>query len=66
MIRYSLFIFAVLGSAATAIAAITPQTAEPQFDARNVTVIEKNQAFPQFGPLIFEDCQTEDCSDAAG
>ncbi len=64
MIRYSLFILAVLGSAATAIAAIAPGNTVVQYDASHVTVIEKNQAFPQFGPLVVEDCAAEDCSDA--
>ena len=29
----------------------------------NVTVIEKNQAWPLVGPLVVEACETEDCSD---
>lgn len=65
MIRYTMFILAVLGSAATAIAAITPSETDGDMRAGNITVIEKNQAFPQLGPLIFEDCLTEDCSDVA-
>ena len=65
MIRYSLFILAVLGSAATAIASIAPGAIAVQYDASHVTVIEKNQAFPQFGPLVYEDCATEDCSGAS-
>ena len=63
MIRHSLFILAVLGSAATAIAAIAPGAPTAQFDANHMTVIAKNQAFPQFGPLVVEDCGAEDCSD---
>ncbi|MFN0192538.1 MAG: hypothetical protein ACKVP5_11285 [Aestuariivirga sp.] len=62
MLRYSLFIAAVLGSAATAIAAIAPVTDEIT-SAKNVTIIEKNQAFPVFGPIIVEQCATEDCSE---
>ena len=65
MVRYSMFILAVLGSAATAIAAITPSATDDGFRAGNITVVEKNQAFPQLGPLITEDCMTEDCSDVA-
>ena len=30
----------------------------------NVTVIEKNQAFPVLGPIIVQACQIEDCSEA--
>jgi hypothetical protein len=26
-------------------------------------VIEKNQAFPVFGPIVVEDCAAEDCSE---
>jgi hypothetical protein len=29
----------------------------------NVTVIEKNQAFPVYGPLVVEQCAVENCSD---
>jgi hypothetical protein len=62
MLRYALFALAILGSAATAIAAIAPVTDEFT-SARNVTVIEKNQAFPVFGPIIVEQCVNEDCSE---
>ncbi len=62
MTRYTLFVLTVLGSAATAIAAIAPQHASFHVGKSNVTVIEKNQAFPLVGPLIVEDCATEDCS----
>lgn len=65
MTRYTLFVLAVLGSAATAIAAIAPASNGFDGNDRNVTVIEKNQAFPQFGPLIVEDCVNEDCSEDA-
>lgn len=33
------------------------------FMGANVTVIEKNQAFPVIGPLVVVPCQTEDCSE---
>jgi len=59
MVRYTLFLLVVLGSAATAIAAAS-QVAEPD---RNVTVIQKNQAFPALGPQVFTECKTEDCSE---
>ena len=61
MLRYSLFLLAVLATAATAIAAISPQDLAGG-QVKNVTVIEKNQAFPLIGPLIVEDCTTEDCA----
>lgn len=62
MARYSLFVLIVLASGATAIAAIAP-AGHPVHRSGNVTVIEKNQAFPLAGPLIVEACATEDCSD---
>jgi hypothetical protein len=30
----------------------------------NVTVVEKNQAFPVLGLIVVVPCQTEDCSEA--
>lgn len=62
MTRYTLFVLTVLASAATAIAAIAPQ--HGNFDGGNVnlTIVEKNQAFPLVGPLVVEDCVTDDCS----
>lgn len=65
MARYSLFVLVVIGTAATAIAAITPDRSIP-LTGRNVTVIEKNQAFPVVGPVIFVPCASEDCSDFKG
>ena len=64
MIRYSTFVLAILGSTAiAAIAALAP--AEAVVANRNITVIEKNQAFPQVGPLVVETCDVEDCSTPA-
>lgn len=63
MIRYTLFVLTVLGSAVTAIAAIAPNRDMPQANAKNVTVIEMNQAFPVYGPLVVVPCAVEDCSD---
>jgi hypothetical protein len=67
MTRYTLFVLIVLGSAASAIAAIAPQH-QTGFDveARNVTVMHKNQAFPLVGPLVVEECLNEDCSLTTG
>ena len=62
MIRYTLFVLTVLGSAATAIAAIAPSHEMIPANG-NFTVIEKNQAFPVYGPIVVEQCAVEDCSD---
>ncbi len=63
MIRYMLFVVTVLGTAASAIAAISPaQRTAFESHVQNVTVIEKNQAFPLVGPLIVEECANDDCS----
>lgn len=62
MIRYSLFVFAVIGSAATAVAAIAPNAAT-QTNPKNMTVIEKNQTWFVINELTVQDCASEDCSD---
>jgi hypothetical protein len=61
MVRYTLFVLAVIGSAATAVASINP--AATVTNAKNVTVIEKNQFWPLEGDLVVEECAVEDCSD---
>jgi hypothetical protein len=64
MTRYTLFLLIVAGSTASAIAAVAPaqrNAIEPA--AKNITVIEKNQAFPTVGPMIVDQCGVEDCSD---
>ena len=61
MIRYTLFVLAVVGSAATAIASIAP--AEQVGNPNTITVIAKNQAFPVLGTIEVDECQVEDCSD---
>ena len=61
MVRNSLLILIILGSAATAIAAITPR--DGATPPKNITVIAKNEAFPVLGELQFDECQVEDCSD---
>ena len=61
--RYTIFVMTVLGTAATAIAAIAPTNTDIDVDPRHTTVIEKNQAFPLVGPLIVEECVTDDCMD---
>ena len=61
MIRYTLFVLTTLATAASAISAIAPVHKDIDLMARNVTVIEKNQAFPAYGHIVVEDCATEDC-----
>jgi hypothetical protein len=63
MIRYTLFVIAVLGTAASAIAAVQPTVLEVASNPANVTVIEKNSPFPVMGPIVVQECQVEDCSD---
>jgi len=64
MIRYSFFVLTIIGTAATAIAAIAPKYMPVPKNGANVTVITKNQAFPIYGPIVVEKCAVEDCSDA--
>ena len=63
MIRYTLFVLTILATAASAIAAMAPAHEDIDLSASNVTVIEKNQAFPVFGPIVIEGCAVEDCSE---
>ena len=63
MKRYSALLLIALFSAASAWAAVSPteRTAiEPA--ASNMTVVEKNQAFPLVGPFIVEECLNDDCT----
>lgn len=68
MKRYTLFLIAIAGSAATALAAIAPQPTgfDREPETRNVTIIEKNQAFPLIGPFVVEECLVDDCSVTRG
>ena len=63
MFRQLLIASAFAATAATAYAAVAPDFDTTPLPDRNVTVIEKNQAFPVLGPIVVEDCATEDCSD---
>lgn len=63
MIRYSLLFLAVIATAAAARSAIPPGPEVAPATQSNVTVIEKNDPFPVFGPLVVEQCLKEDCSD---
>ncbi len=62
MIRYTLFVLAVAGSAATAWASMVPAS-HRDAPARNVTVIEKNQFWAVVDKITVEKCNLEDCSD---
>ncbi len=62
MVRYTLFILAVAGSAATAWAAITPGHAILA-PSKNVTNFEMNEIWPLQGKLVVAQCAVEDCSD---
>ena len=62
MIRYTLFVLTVLGSAATAIASIAPAE-RTAVNPNNITIIEKNQAWPVYGEIVVDECAVEDCSE---
>jgi hypothetical protein len=62
MVRYTLFVLTVLGSAATALASVNPAT-PITVSGKNVTVIEMNQLWAPEGKLVVEKCALEDCSD---
>jgi cation diffusion facilitator CzcD-associated flavoprotein CzcO len=61
MIRYALFVIAVVGSAATAFAAIVPDASA--INSKNVTVIEKNQTWFVVDETTVRPCAKADCSD---
>ncbi len=64
MIRYTLFAIAILGTAATAIAAVQPDRLDaPHQTPAHETVIEKNSPFPVLGPIVVEQCALDDCSE---
>ncbi len=63
MIRFAVAAIAVLGIVSAA-SALNAQTAPTPAAEANVTVIAKNSPFPVLGPLVFEECAVEDCSDA--
>lgn len=63
MIRYTLFVLTVLGSAATAIANVAPANSYVASNPKNVSVFYKTDATPFVGALVLEQCAKEDCSD---
>ena len=63
MTRYTALLLIALGTAASALAAVGPeQRTALEVSPSNVTVIEKNQAFPQLGPIVVEECLNDDCT----
>lgn len=59
MIRYTLFVLTILGTAAAAVTTVTPANSFVMSASKNISVFYKNQAFP----LIVQKCAVEDCSD---
>jgi hypothetical protein len=64
MIRYAAAAIAVL-AAVSAASALEAQTPPAPGAGANVTVVAKNSPFPVLGPLVFEECAVEDCSEAS-
>ena len=63
MIRYTVFVIAIVASAATAIASL-PSQPVPGTHGANITNLVKNQDWTSSDvPLILEPCAKEDCSD---
>jgi hypothetical protein len=63
MIRYTIFVLAIVASAATAIASLPGQTT-PGINGKNVTNLIKNQTWDSDTvPVFLEKCAKEDCSD---
>ena len=63
MIRYTLFVITVLGTAATAIANVAPANSNVAINSKNVSIFYKTDTAPMIGALVFEKCLNEDCSD---
>ena len=63
MIRYTLFVITILGSAATAIASIAPADQYAITNPKAVSVFYKNNTAPMIDGVIVETCAVEDCSD---
>ncbi|WP_374330914.1 hypothetical protein [Aestuariivirga sp.] len=63
MKRTTLYLLIALGTAASALASVSPREAtriEPV--SSHETVIEKNQALPLVGPLTVQECLNDDCT----
>ena len=63
MIRYTVFVLTVLGTAVTAIANVAPAKTYTAGVTMNVSIFYKSDEAPVSGPLVLEQCAKEDCSD---
>ena len=63
MIRYSIFLFSVLGMAATAIAHVTPMNASTAAEVRGTTIVYVTAAAVPAHHIVLQKCAIEDCSD---
>jgi hypothetical protein len=63
MIRYTVLVFTILGTAATAFATISPAPASQGLVHKNVSVFYRNNVEAKALPLVLEQCAKEDCSD---
>jgi hypothetical protein len=69
MIRYAFALTLALGALAGVAAAVEASAAkslQASEIAARTTVIEKNSPFPVLGPLVFDECALEDCSELTG
>lgn len=60
MIRTAVIALSLTATAFAAVAMV-PSSEITGTHTVKETVIEKNQAWPNVGPLVFEDCQTATC-----
>ncbi len=63
MIRYTLFVLAIAGTAATAIASVKQHDQFAITDPTATTVIYKTSTAVQTHKVILQKCAVEDCSD---
>ena len=63
MIRYTLFVLTILGSAATAIASIAPADQYAITNPKAVSIVYMDSTTPMIDGVIVEKCAVEDCSD---
>ena len=63
MIRYTLFVITILGSAATAIASIAPADQYAITNPKAFSIIYKNNVQPMIDGVAVTKCAVEDCSD---
>jgi hypothetical protein len=59
MIRYTVFVLTVLGTAVTAIANVAPAKTYTAGVTKNISIFYKSNGTP----LVLEQCAKEDCSD---